>query len=67
MSKNPEKLILNPVHNTFKKIPMHYIDYPYLDFFNEIRWTRELVPNEIYSRNIENIYNIDDYFNYSTI
>ena len=61
MSKNPEKLILNPVHNTFKKIPMHYVDYPFLDFSYEIRWTRELVPIEIYSRNITDIHNINDY------
>lgn len=62
MSKNPEKFVLNPLHNTFKKIPMHYIDYPYFDFFNEIKWTRKLVPNEIYSRDVKNIYNINDYF-----
>ena len=50
MSKNPKKLILNPIHNTFNKIPMRYIDYPYLDFFNEIKWTRKLVPIEIISK-----------------
>ena len=61
MSKNPKKLILNPIHNTFNKIPMRYIDYPYLDFLNEIKWTRKLVPIEIYSRDIKNISNPNEY------
>ena len=63
MSKNPKKLILNPVHNTFKRIPMHYIDYPCLDFSHEIRWTRELVPIEISIKKISDMENINSYKN----
>jgi len=60
---NPKKLVLNPIHNTFKRIPMHYINYPYLDFSYEIRWTRKLVPIEISTKNISDMENINSYKN----
>ena len=40
---------------------MKYINYPYLDFSHQIRWSRKRVPIELYSQDIKNISDVNEY------
>ena len=61
MSTYPPKFILNPINSSFKIFPMKYINYPYLDFSHQIRWSRKRVPIELYSQDIKNISDVNKY------
>lgn len=54
MNNQPDYLVCNPYHTGFIQVPMIYVNKPYLNFFNEIDFKKELEPVKLH-RKIENI------------